>query len=160
MSMYAREVFESLSESISPSLCSYQGLKSTTVYDMARQVTFQISLHIVRAIQKKASFQEAYNQGEDTGHRVSNVNNINSNSLLSIKQSRKNSSSFRSCSPPTIMITGQLQPQRAAQSFSLPSSATSIDDAPFCRFCLANNLVTTQYPSILLQLSATLINTR
>lgn len=57
------------------------------------------------------------------------------------------------------MPVWQQYPQRTQRSFLPSSSTTSINEAPFCQFCLASNLQATQCPEIAPQLSTTLINT-
>lgn len=57
------------------------------------------------------------------------------------------------------MQTWHQQPSRALQSFLLPLAATSIHNAPFCRFFLTNNHPTTQFLAITSQPRLKLIKT-
>lgn len=69
---------------------------------------------------------------ESTGRRGSNVNNINSSWSSSTKSSDKITSSSFFGSPSTALPIWHQQ-QYTPQSFSPPSSATSIHNAAFCR---------------------------
>lgn len=57
-----------------------------------------------------------------------------------------------------MQIGHHQQQQGEPQSFSHPSSTTSIDDVPYCCFCLAPSYPTLQCPENPSQLCATLIN--
>lgn len=80
----------------------------------------------------------------NTGCRGSTVKSGNLSSSESIKSSCQNSSSSRGRSPPTTMPIRPQQPNHTSQSSLPPSAMTSIDDAPFCRFCLASSLSITR----------------
>lgn len=82
-------------------------------------------------------------RSEKAGRRSSNVNNSNLTSSPSIKSSRKNAWSSRSCFPPTAKQTWQPRLQCFLQLFSPQSSTMSKDDAQFCGPCSANKHPTT-----------------
>lgn len=65
--------------------------------------------------------------------------------------------------PPTAPMAMQMWHQRqlCTLKWNFPQwSTTKIDDAPFCKFCVASNHTTTQCPAIPLHLRAQLSNTR
>lgn len=61
---------------------------------------------------------------------------------------------------PTAIPIWHQQPQCARQSFSPSLPVTSLHDAPFCRFCLANNHPTMQCSAAPPQTHVILITTR
>lgn len=98
-------------------------------------------------------------QHRTNGRRVGHANNIESNTFSSIGSSSKSTSPSQSLCTTMPVWHQHQQPQRTLQSFRSPSSASSIDDFPYYRFCLAANHPKTQCHSISLQLWFTLINT-
>lgn len=95
------------------------------------------------------------NQWGSTGSRSGEIKNINSNLSL-IESIFKNTFSWSP--PPAVSIRPQ-RPQRGLQLFSSSSAVSSIDDASFCYFCLANIHPATQVTATPLQLHAMPINT-
>lgn len=133
---------EGLSELIRHTMRSYRGSKrEATVKNFARHATLLTKLqHGLCDTYTLRQHEKTDSQCGNIGRRDSNVNNNNTNSPPSIRQSRQNALCSRSRFLLTAMPISHQQPQRACNRFC----PKSIDDARFYQSGLAKNHPTKQ----------------
>lgn len=114
--------------------------KNAAVHDLARHAI------LVTKLDHGSSNADASNPHGSTDirrrnaiRRVDNINNINLNSYSYIKYSCMNALLSQPRSPLSTSPIWQKQLQRPPQKFSAQSAPTSVNDAPFFRFCSASH---------------------
>lgn len=134
--------------------------KNPTPHDVTRRATSLTTLQQGwRNTESPHNHDKTNIQSGNTRPGGGIANKIDWRSSSSVRSSRRMASSNRSSSLSPTMQIWQEQLQHAQESCTPPLSTTSVDHAPFCRFCFLSNHPTPKWSAISPQVCTTLINT-